>query len=1180
MKRFRDDDDALADSEPRRRPAISPRVEQPEQRVQIASSAPKLTTNDALSYLKHVKEIFDAENDNKYDVFLKVMKDFKAQRVTTSGVISRVKELFGDNRDLVLGFNTFLPKGHEITLPPEDEPLPEKNSLTFEDALGFVSKIKARFDGNVYKAFLDILYMYRKNNKTIQEIYQEVAGLFQEHVELLVDFIHFLPGICGTISADYKQSLMNHIINGDGRDSPMTMAWCTQVEKWNHVDKDEVKREDAGKDDCEKDIGHRSARGDDSVTDQFRQELKDMELSFCAKVRDRLQNPEVAEKCSDCIRAFLYMFCTEDDFCNLIYSLLGAHSDVMEACEDFFSYIDKNGSLRNNRRVFRTLKVDGRDYHDRKDAEKNKDHNIRARDRHDRGLSSNTKDFPGQSTSCASKEKFLAKPIQELDLSNCESCTPSYRHLPENYPIPSTSRRTEIGDEVLNDRWVSVTSGSEDYSFKHMRKNQYEESLFRCEDDRFELDMLLESVKATAKRVEELIDSMNARAFKTESSFHIEDHLTVLNLRCIERLYGDHGLDVTDALRKNAPLALPVILTRLKQKQGEWERCRVDFNKVWAEIYAKNYHKSLDHRSFYFKQQDTKDLTAKALLTKIRDLSEKDQTEDELVLSIYALHLLPDKVHIEVEYPDPDVHEDIFQLLKFSCAEICTPEQSDQVLKTWSTFIEPMLGIPSRSPSAEDNGYAVTNKGIKKILNNVGNENSICSDEAAGGKSINDGNASATLKGNDQASSGCGTKLMPSQESQDGNIANLASLSFGAVPEEVKAQKSNEETEGGGKAEREEGELSPPRNLEENNFSASANAEEMRIDKAGVETDANADDEGGQGSLESENASGNGNVSETESANGEDEGAHDADSLLLTVKPLNVKVPMALQDEERNSQVFYGNDSFYLLFVLHKMLYERLQKAKLDSSPAKRGTILNDANPTDSYARFKDLLYSWLNGSIDNQKYQDDCRAIIGSQSFVLLTLNKLIHKLVKQTQTIVTQKVDTELLQLSDYERSRSSKTFTDAIYRANARFLLQRDNMYRIEFFSSPTRMTIQLMKNDEHDVHDQYDPMSISMDPYFAAYLNDELLFVRPERKKQPGVFLKRNKRKRYSSRDEGADFCKAMEGVVMHNGVTMRFTRGTNQIGYVLGTEDFFYRPKKMRRIRKGKKNEVQLDPEVD
>lgn len=84
-----------------------------------------------------------------------------------------------------------------------------------------------------------------------------------------------------------------------------------------------------------------------------------------------------------------------------------------------------------------------------------------------------------------------------------------------------------------------------------------------------------------------------------------------LNLRCIERLYGDHGLDVMDILRKNPSLALPVILTRLKQKQEEWTKCRSDFNKVWAEIYAKNHFKSLDHRSFYFKQQDSKNLSSK-----------------------------------------------------------------------------------------------------------------------------------------------------------------------------------------------------------------------------------------------------------------------------------------------------------------------------------------------------------------------------------------------------------------------------------------------------------------------------------------------------------------------------------------------------------------------------------------
>ena len=44
-----------------------------------ASGVQKLTTNDALAYLKDVKEIFQDKRE-KYDEFLEVMKDFKAQR--------------------------------------------------------------------------------------------------------------------------------------------------------------------------------------------------------------------------------------------------------------------------------------------------------------------------------------------------------------------------------------------------------------------------------------------------------------------------------------------------------------------------------------------------------------------------------------------------------------------------------------------------------------------------------------------------------------------------------------------------------------------------------------------------------------------------------------------------------------------------------------------------------------------------------------------------------------------------------------------------------------------------------------------------------------------------------------------------------------------------------------------
>ncbi|KAK8626398.1 hypothetical protein V6N13_134044 [Hibiscus sabdariffa] len=191
------------------------------------------------------------------------------------------------------------------------------------------------------------------------------------------------------------------------------------------------------------------------------------------------------------------------------------------------------------------------------------------------------------------------------------------------YPRRIASQRQNIDSEVLNDDWVSVPSGSE--AFKLMRKNQYEEILFRCEDERFELDMLLESVKGTTKKVEGLLEKINNNTIKTDRPICIEEHFTAQNLRCIERLYDDHGLDVMDVLRKKAQLDLPVILT---QKLEEWTSCRSDFNKIWAKVYANNLHKSLDHRSFYFKQQDPKNLSTKALLAEIKEISEKKRGDD------------------------------------------------------------------------------------------------------------------------------------------------------------------------------------------------------------------------------------------------------------------------------------------------------------------------------------------------------------------------------------------------------------------------------------------------------------------------------------------------------------------------------------------------------------------------
>ncbi|GLJ57982.1 hypothetical protein SUGI_1397070, partial [Cryptomeria japonica] len=61
------------------------------------------------------------------------------------------------------------------------------------------------------------------------------------------------------------------------------------------------------------------------------------------------------------------------------------------------------------------------------------------------------------------------------------------------------------------------------------------------------------------------------------------NHLTAMNLRCIELIYSNCGLRIIDLLLEKPDRCLPVIVKRLQQKHEEWVNYRTRFNKGWAE---------------------------------------------------------------------------------------------------------------------------------------------------------------------------------------------------------------------------------------------------------------------------------------------------------------------------------------------------------------------------------------------------------------------------------------------------------------------------------------------------------------------------------------------------------------------------------------------------------------------
>uniref|UniRef100_A0ACD6AMR1 Uncharacterized protein n=1 Tax=Avena sativa TaxID=4498 RepID=A0ACD6AMR1_AVESA len=1295
------------------------------------------------------------------------MRDFKSERIDTNGVIIRVKTLFNGYPELILGFNTFLPKGFAIRLQDDKE----KKPVDFVEAINFVNKIKSRFqrDEHVYKSFLDILNMYRKDNKSIQDVYHEVAVLFSDHKDLLEEFQHFLPDTSVSPQAGTapraglikrEASLMPPV----GR-SEKPRAYPSHADRDTSVDRPDVEhdrqrrrpdkerkaerdRRDYERD--EKDVEHDSKDLDvglrkrkpfpsANLTSAEAQQgglpenhginsasassydnkdaLKSVyaqEFHFCEKVKEKLEY-DAYQEFLKCLHIYSQEIITRSELKNLVNDILQHYPDLMDGfnefldhCENIDGFLAGVFSKKQPGRLVKTEDKERDKEHEREDRNRDRD-----REREKERLKEGASQKPS-----VTKDKYLSKPISELDLSNCQRCTPSYRLLPKNYPMPPAGNRTDLGASVLNDHWVSVTSGSEDYSFKHMRKNQYEESLFRCEDDRFELDMLLESVNAATKRVEELIEKMQDNSLKPESPIRIDEHLTPLNLRCIERLYGDHGLDVMDVLRRNASVALPVILTRLKQKQEEWSRCRSDFNKVWAEIYAKNYHKSLDHRSFYFKQQDSKNLSVKSLLTEIKEINEKKRKEDDVLIAIAAGNRRPIVPNMSFEYVDSKIHEDLYKIVKYSCGEVCSSsDQLDKVMKMWTTFLEPILGVQPRSHGTMDADLIKPKNGIAKssiatLAESNATTDGVAAQQGHGDESMQQDQAPSpvvrlvrlgkgvaadsqngshdadrTARRDEEASniapngrvqaaalitdemSAVGAQNMPTERSagQHNNInghseitpgMNASRSSHAGVSVAGGARASNQvlssieggETgrpgsslNGGGtsegnkgrlfnepaashnisKVEREEGELSPNGDFEEDNFvrnedGASKTKEgstsrtskvrpgEVEPEVAG-ENDADDEvEESTQRSTEdSENASEAGeDASGSESGDGEQcsredhdeeedmdhddqdtkaesegeaEGTtetHDVEGgislplserFLYSVKPLAKHVPTSLHDREgKSSHIFYGNDSFYVLFRLHQMLYERLLSAKTNSVGAeKKWRTSKDTTPPDLYAKFLNALYNLLDGSSDNTKFEDDCRAIIGTQSYVLFTLDKLIYKVVKQLQAIATDEMDNKLLQLYLYEKSRSPGRFFDLVYHENARVLLHDESMYRFECCSDPTRLSVQLIEYG----HEKPEVTAVSIDPNFSSYLFSDFLSSLSDTMLSDGIFLGRNKRKN-SSNDEALDSLKTMDGVQVANGLECKISCKTSKVSYVLDTEDFLFRLRKRRRLSPG------------
>ena len=184
-------------------------------------------------------------------------------------------------------------------------------------------------------------------------------------------------------------------------------------------------------------------------------------------------------------------------------------------------------------------------------------------------------------------------------------------------------------------------------------------------------------------------------------------------------------------------------------------------------------------------------------------------------------------------------------------------------------------------------------------------------------------------------------------------------------------------------------------------------------------------------------------------------------------KPLTVmKDAETVEDstEVGVSDTYYGPVPVYLFFRLYHILFKRLERTKvtcenpdiknrkihkhpLDRTDEEKdtlsysGELLSPAARKNGYDMVLALIFSLLQGTLDSSKFEDECRNLMGSASYFLYTIERLIQGIVKQLLLVVSDTKAMETIKaLGEYRSSRSAAAMAK-VYQCNSAALMEHD-------------------------------------------------------------------------------------------------------------------------------------------
>lgn len=153
-----------------------------------------------------------------------------------------------------------------------------------------------------------------------------------------------------------------------------------------------------------------------------------------------------------------------------------------------------------------------------------------------------------------------------IDYNSCSQYGTSYRSVPRSYTPPACSGRTSLCREVLNDHCVLFPTFTDESSSVASKKSVFEEHMYKIEDERFELDIVMEVNLSAIRALESVQLHMNSLPADQLSHFQLDDQLggqsAVTQKQAVQRIYGERANEIIDGLKRNPRVAVPIVLKR------------------------------------------------------------------------------------------------------------------------------------------------------------------------------------------------------------------------------------------------------------------------------------------------------------------------------------------------------------------------------------------------------------------------------------------------------------------------------------------------------------------------------------------------------------------------------------------------------------------------------------------